>query len=513
MQSLVDAIQLVLPEVLLIAAACVLFLAAAFRASRGLGGGLALLALAAAAVVWWLSRDALVERTTGEQLLSSGEKVNLFVSLFRQDALTWFVKGVALAAGVVLVLLSWNQIGDRLAAEYHACLLLIVAGLGLIAAANDLVSLFLALELVSIPTYVLLYLPRYDAPSQEAATKYFLLSIFSSAVLLYGFSYLYGCVGSTNLEVLRATVKQAEVAQLPETLVIALVMVVAGLGFRVTAVPFHFYAPDVFQGAPVAGAALLSYLPKVAGFTALFLLIPAFVPLRDVAQRAVPLAEQATLLIALLAAVSMFLGNFLGLLQNNLKRLLAYSSVAHAGYMLIGLGAGRPANASINGPEALFFYLAVYGAMTLGAFAVLAYLNRPERPVETVDDLAGLGRSHPLIALLMATFMFSLTGLPPTAGFWGKLNLFFAAWAEGSLLFRYLAVFLAINAAIGGWYYLRIVGVMYLRQPIKPLGKSRDVPGLAAILLCGLLTIGIFIAPKYLWRAVERATAVATISR
>ena len=202
----------------------------------------------------------------------------------------------------------------------------------------------------------------------------------------------------------------------------------------------------------------------------------------------------------------MTMGNLIGLLQDNLKRLLAYSSIAHTGYVLVGLGAGVSANSVVNGNDALFFYLVIYGVMTLGAFAVISHLSRSDRPIENIDDLAGLGRTHPFLALAMATFMFSLTGLPPTAGFWGKLNIFLAAWSTGSRLYQILAVVMAINAAIGGWYYLRVVAAMYLRQPIKPLDPPRNVPSYVALALCFALTLGFFVFPNVLWQQVHLLT-------
>jgi NADH-quinone oxidoreductase subunit N len=264
-------------------------------------------------------------------------------------------------------------------------------------------------------------------------------------------------------------------------------------------------------------------MPKVAGFVALYLVVTATLQLPGLGTPGTLVGAQATGLFWILATVSMFIGNILALLQTDLKRLLAYSSVAHAGYMLIGLGAGR-AEATTTGIEALFFYLVVYGAMTVGAFAVIAYLNRVGAAAETVDDLSGLGRSHPGIALLLTAFLFSLTGLPPTAGFWGKLNLFFAAWsvpaAEQGRLFKLLAIFLALNAAIAAWYYLQIVGVMYLRDRrpgTAPATATRETPGLASLVLCAVLTLGFFVTPGWLWRQVEQAstpvgTGTSTVS-
>jgi NADH-quinone oxidoreductase subunit N len=286
-----------------------------------------------------------------------------------------------------------------------------------------------------------------------------------------------------------------------------MVFIVAGLGFRITAAPFHFYAPDVYQGVPTVCAALLSIVPKIAGFAALYLVVTETLLAQgtDVA-----LGIHASALIWIVALVSMIIGNLLGLMQNNLKRLLAYSGVAHAGYMLVGLGAGYPANSDMNGLAALFFYLVVYGAMTVGAFAVPILLSQPDRPVETVDDLSGIGRSHPSVAMMMAIFLFSLTGLPPTAGFWGKLWLFFAAWSTHKPLYQILALLMGINAAIGAYYYLRIVSVMYLRQPVKTLAQPAAPMARTALVICALLSVGLFVVPSGLWKAAEQATAPAS---
>jgi NADH-quinone oxidoreductase subunit N len=198
----------------------------------------------------------------------------------------------------------------------------------------------------------------------------------------------------------------------------------------------------------------------------------------------------------------MCVGNVLALWQTNVPRLLAYSSIAHGGYMLVGLALGHASGSLAGGTESLLFYLAVYGLMTVGAFSVLIYLSRPERPVEMIDDLAGLGRSQPGAALLLAVFLFSLTGLPPTAGFFGKLNLLLAAWSGGTFAARSLAVVMALNAAIGAAYYLRIIGAMYLRPATAPIAKPAELPALVGSLLCAAGTLAIFFAPQWLWHVV-----------
>ena len=448
----------------------------------------------------------------------------LYTSPILGDGLAVWLTALSLAGAFVLVLASWDEVPDAVAAEYHACLLLIVVGLGLIASSNELITLFVGLELVSIPTYIMLYLPRLDDQAREAAVKYFLLSVFSSALLLFGLSYLYGLVGTTNMP---ALVEALARPGLPKVTLIALVMIVAGLGFRLTVVPFHFYAPDVYQGTSTCMAALLAFVPKVAGFAAILRLlgfVPHLVLAGDPAQAELRsggafldtlLSTQVPHLLWILAVVTMTLGNVLALLQDNVKRMLAYSSVAHAGYMLIGLVVARFPTPGLGtslpgGVEAVLFYLAAYGAMTIGAFAVLGCLKRDGKPVETVDDLAGLSRSHPLVAFLMLVFLMSLIGIPFLGGFWGKLWLFFGAvavtpTAMDPLWFRILAVVAAINAAIGGWYYLRLAAVMYLRNPLKPLDKVRSAPSLAALGLCAVLTLIMGISPWSLLQTVRSA--------
>jgi NADH-quinone oxidoreductase subunit N len=557
--ALTGYLPLVVAEAILGVAACVLFLGGAFKGGRNLWGVVALVSLGLSGVgLWWTAatvpsvdglRDEVNERlqklqeahdgaeqahqrvlraTNREQRVAAdaeeaslrAEETSLrkdleamrtrleaqayatYASPLRHDRFALVVKLLALAGGVVLVLLSWPDAPDAYAGEFHGSLLLLVAGTMLAAAANDLITLFLALELVSIPTYVMLYLPRTDASAQEAAVKYFLLSLLSSALLLFGFSYLYGLTGTTNLPALSETITGGFTDKaLPRVALVAILMVVAGLGFRITAVPFHFYAPDVYQGTATSLAAMLTYIPKVVGFAALLrLLAPLSV------------GDQVPLLLFIMAAVTMTLGNVLALLQDNLKRMLAYSGVAHAGYMLIGLAVAprlpRDAVTLLGGYESVLFYLIAYGSMTIGAFAILSYLSSPKKQVETINDLAGLGRTHPGTALLMVLFLFSLIGMPLTAGFWGKAFLFSGALSvrdDPNHLYLWLAVIGAINAAIGAWYYLRVATVMYLRETLRPLEKPQSWPVLMSIWLCALVTLGAGLFPNPVKEGVKAA--------
>ena len=512
-----QAFPLIVPEIILVLGACIMFVGGTFRSDRHLWGVGALTILMIAGWALWRSPP------------SSSSAVSLYAASIFVDQPALLIRWMALVGGIVLVLLSWNAISDSLAGEYHGCLLVIVAGLSLTGSANDLVTLFLALELISIPTYILLYLFRIDPAAQEAALKYFLLSVFSSALLLFGFSYLYGLGGTTNIPAIADALTHSDedgalAVRLPAVVLVALVMIVSGLGFKITAVPFHFYAPDVYQGTATPAAALLAFVPKVAGFIAL-LRVLGFIGI-DPRTSGLTLGSETPVFLWILAAFTMSLGNVLALLQTNLKRLLAYSSVAHAGYMLVALAAASHLPASdkmaglggLGGVPAVLFYLIAYGGMTVGAFAVLAYLSTPERPVENEDDLAGLSRSHPGLALMMTLFLFSLIGIPLTAGFVGKLLIFLGALSvEGdrAIFYRELALLMALNAAIGAWYYLRIVTKMYLHTPIKPLepaGVGRSWPVLAALWICTVLTLGLGL-PNPLTNRIMQIAAAPSIPK
>lgn len=494
-----QATGLIIPEIILVATVCIMFLTAPFLVSETAGapqglrhrwGILSLLALGAAGLAWLQS--PLTETTLGP---------------FRADEFAWFVRGLSLTAGVLLTLVLWDQIDDGHAAEAHACLLAILAGTNLVALANDLVSLFLGLELVSIPTYILLILARRDWSSREATIKYFLLSIFSSALVLYGLSWVYGLAGTTNLTAIaqRAAAGQFDPDQ--GLFRVAALLVIAGLSFRITAVPFHFYAPDVFQGVSTSSAAMLSVIPKVVGFAALLRLLSVCFGFNDLTAWAP--SEMVRGVLTVLTVVTMLVGNLLALRQRNLLRLLACSSIAHAGYMLVGLSVGSNQTGT-SGITALLFYITVYGIMTLGVFALLAAAGSVQTPLRNISELAGLSRRRPVTALLLAVCVFGLSGLPPTGGFIGKLNLFFAAWSDGTLSSRILAIVLAVNAVIAASYYLRLIGLMYLEEPVPgseaAVAEQQRPAAFVAGVCCAVATLALFILPQWLWDA---ATLVA----
>jgi NADH-quinone oxidoreductase subunit N len=500
MSPFLRTVQSQAPEILLIGVACLQFLIGPFLitegqpVSRRVGRAWAvvsLLALLGAIAVWRLYPS--------------------FVSpiVVHNDSFAWFGRGTALLAGIVLVLVNWDEVSDTMSAEFHGVLLLMIAGVSLTAAANDLIVLFLALELVSIPTYVFLYLPRREpGNSAEATTKYFFLSIVSSAIVLYGFSFLYGTVGSTHLGAIHAALGHFPSAQSPSILLIAVACIIAGLSYRITAVPFHFYAPDVFQGSHAGAGALMAFIPKVAGFLALYRIIHFDNIDPFIRTSADSLRIWCEAIFWLMAVASMIIGNVLALLQRDLKRLMAYSSVAHAGYMLVGLAAGHQ-RSTVGGTAALLFYLVAYGATISGVFGMLVLLKRGDRSVATIDDLEGLSQTHPAAAAVLMLLLFSLTGLPPTGGFIGKLNLLMAAWSQQTTSAQILAIVLAINAAIAAAYYLRIVAAMYLR-PV-PAGvdvrTSRHLPAYVGVGLCVVVSVGLFFFPGALWDLVSQFTA------
>jgi NADH-quinone oxidoreductase subunit N len=390
-------------------------------------------------------------------------------------------------------------------------MLLAVAGTMLAASARDLVLLFVSLELISIPTYILLYLGRHDTAAQESAVKYFYLSILASSLLLYGFSFLYGAGGSMDLGAIHDRLESLRDTggAIGTMAKIALAFILAGLGFRITAVPFHFYAADVYQGTTHENAALLSALPKIAGLTVLVRVVA--VGMAGVGSYAWPAA-------IVLSVLTMTLGNVLALWQQNVRRLLAYSSIAHAGYMLIGLAVfmapGTGGQGHWDGVGAMLFYLLGYVVATIGAFAALAVFGSEGRQLDRVEELSGLawtaGPVRPLMAWAIALLLLSLAGIPPLAGFWGKLAVFAssltlgrAETADARPWFIALAAIGVLNSAIAAAYYLRVVGVMFFRTPsdtlpIKP-GSNGAIFTAVVCAIVSLVLIGLYPGPWMGW--------------
>ncbi|MBX3355198.1 MAG: NADH-quinone oxidoreductase subunit N [Phycisphaeraceae bacterium] len=396
--------------------------------------------------------------------------------------------------------------------EYHAFLLLSVSGAMLLASASDLIWLFLALELSSLPTYVMVAISRGTRRAQEAAVKYFFLGAMAAAMVLYGFALLYGSTGTLRLVDMHS-VFSAQIAAggVDGLAIIGAALVILGLTFKITAVPMHFYAPDVYEGAGVHVTAFLSFIPKVAGFITLIMVLSTIGweghrPGADGALlNGLPLP--LTSLLWMLAVMTMTLGNIGALLQRSVKRMLAYSSIAHSGYMLIGIIVGP----ALGGFDALFFYLVCYGLMNTAVFGALAAIERSNGDeVDSFDDLSGLWVRHPMVAAMLAAGAGSLVGLPPLLGFWGKLDLFIAGINDAQTV---LIVIAAVNSAISAWYYLRlaglpIVGVADRRAELVVSVPSRW-PKVAAV-ICGL---GVIVLPLPLVDSIIEASAVVGAER
>lgn len=488
------------PEILLIFAASAIFVGGAFTRSRA----------------WWALMALISYIAAAASLASFGPPWaidSVASGPVTIDAMSLGLRWLALLMGLVFTLMATRLADPEIASEYFGSLMLVTVGVMLTASANELILLFLGLELISIPTYVLLFLGRRDRASGEATMKYFFLSILSSALLLYGFSFLYG-IGKTTLIAGTAGhpgIREAFLSlgqPLAPLAPLALVLVVAGLGFKLAVAPLQFYAPDVYQGTTNANAGLLAVAPKIAGVAGLVRLVIVAMPAS---------AEFAWQLALVLAILTMTIGNICALWQRNIRRLMAYSSIAHGGYLLIGLAAAAAAVASPNeslrgGTAAMLLYVLVYALATMGTFAALAYLGSPRRDVDGVEELAGLAKSQPAIAGAIAVCMFSLAGIPPLAGFWGKLTLFGSAVqlaTSGSggmpLWFTALAIIGALNAAIAAAYYLRIVAVMYFQSAAQPVPAAGGQTAHFAAVLCAALVIVCGILPSRLLDAASRA--------
>jgi NADH-quinone oxidoreductase subunit N len=341
------------------------------------------------------------------------------------------------------------------------------------AASNDLITVFLGLELMSLALYVMVGSRRGQLESNEAALKYFLLGAFASGFLLYGIALIYGATGSTNLRGIVAFMSDSPLGRSPLFVTGALLLIV-GFGFKVAAVPFHMWTPDAYEGAPTSVTAFMSAGAKAAGFAALLRVAGTALAVSDIDWRP---------LLSGLAILSMTVGNVTALLQTNVKRMLAYSSIAHAGYVLVALAAGGS-----QGTAAALFYLAVYSFMNLGAFGILALLGRGQDERVLVSDLAGLGFRQPLLGIAMTVFMISLGGIPPTAGFMGKIYVFGAALDAGLVPLVIIGV---LNSVISVFYYLRITVAMYMSEEPAggPVEVSWAVPGTIALIATLVLTL------------------------
>ena len=451
----------VLPELVLAVGAMALLMVGAYQGARttGLVTALALVLLVIVGIL--------------ELTLPAGKLVT-FNGSFIVDDFARFLKILAIIGSGATLILSVEFLADpsRRIFEYSILVLLSTLGMMVLISAGDLISLYLGLELMSLALYVVAASNRDDLKSTEAGLKYFVLGALSSGMLLYGASLIYGFTGTVSFAGIAATAKTGSIG-----IVFGIVFLLAGLCFKVSAVPFHMWTPDVYEGAPTPVTAFFASAPKVA----------ALAVFTRVALTAFPgIAPQWQQIVVFVAIASMALGSFAAIGQKNIKRLMAYSSIGHMGFALVGLASG-----TAEGAQGVLVYIAIYVAMTLGSFAVILAMKRNGQHVENISDFAGLSRTNPLLAFFFAMLLFSLAGVPPLAGFFAKWYVFVAAIKAN--LFT-LAVLGVLTSVIGAYYYLSIVKVMYFDEPLTRLDPVR-VEVRTVLAVAGLFNILFFVYP------------------
>jgi NADH-quinone oxidoreductase subunit N len=414
-----------------------------------------------------------------------------FSNIVRVDTFSVFFTFLVIAIAAVVILSSFEYMAvQRIrAGEYYALILFGVVGMALMASAVELVMIFIGLEISSISTYILAGFRRNEASSSESSLKYFLLGSFATAFFLYGVALMFGATGSTNIDVISQKLQSGPV----EVLVyVAMAMMFVGLGFKVAIAPFHIWTPDVYEGAPAPVVGFMSTAPKAAAFAVLLRVVFAIN------------APGRFWFLWVAAALSMTLGNVGALVQTNVKRLLAYSSIAHAGYLLVAFAMTNPDN-SLTGISAAMFYTASYAAMNVGAFAVVSHFASAGERYITLEDYEGLGRSSPLLAATLTIFLLSLIGIPMTAGFFAKFYVFSAALRANLVWLTLIGV---VNSAVGAYYYLRIIVVMYMREARKEVPVARISFGLAvALSVCTFATLYLGILPDRVLQVTQRSAA------
>lgn len=474
---LTTSLSLAIPELFLIVCAIALLMAGVFG-------------LQTRAVIW--GSIAACVATFLLLVLTGGDANLAFNDLFRRDGFGDFMKGLVLVGTAATLLLSIhyleNESMDRF--EFPVLMLFATVGMMMMIAAHDLISLYIGLEIQSLSLYVIAAFRRDSIRSSEAGLKYFVLGALSSGMLLYGASLIYGFAGTTSFGDLADVLALKEEVSLGLT--VGLVFLAAGLAFKISAVPFHMWTPDVYEGAPTIVTAFFASAPKVAAMALIVsVMMGPFFALHDQWQQIIVFVSIASMLVGALAAI----------VQTNIKRLMAYSSIGHVGYALVALAAG-----SQEGVRGIVIYMTIYLIMNLGTFACILAMRQRGRMVEGIDDLKGLSRSNPLMALALAIFMFSMAGIPPLAGFFGKVYVFMPALQAGLYT---LAVIGVLTSVISAFYYLRIVKVMYFDEAKeafdRPMGRELSlVMGVTAVLILFFV-----VAPEGLFSGAEVAVISA----
>ena len=418
-------------------------------------------------------------------------RTTAFNGQFIVDAFAVFTK-ILLIAGAALALIlaqPYNMREDIRQFEYPILIVFAVLGMMMMVSANDLLSLYVGLELQSLSLYVVAAIRRDNLRSSEAGLKYFVLGALSSGILLYGMSLIYGFAGTTGFDGLAAIF--AADSDAPVGVIVGLVFIAAGLAFKVSAVPFHMWTPDVYEGAPTPVTAFFAVAPKIAAM-ALFVRV-MLEPFGD-------LVAEWQQVIWFISLASMILGSFAAIVQTNIKRLMAYSSIGHMGFVLVGLAAGNE-----TGVQGILLYLTIYVFMNIGTFACILAMRRQGRMVEEIDQLAGLSKTNPYLAAALAVFMFSMAGIPPLAGFFAKFYVFLAAIEAGLYV---LTVIGLLTSVVGAYYYLRIVKLMYFDEPADAFDRAPGREISVIVTITALVTIFFFIGLAQVLDGAEAAAAV-----
>jgi NADH-quinone oxidoreductase subunit N len=474
----------VLPEMIVALTGIIVMLYDSFAPrQRVVSGAIALIGLiasAAAAISMWSGAPTL---SWNGMIANDGLRMSFTLVFLFVTAMT------------ILISTVWTEREDVPVGEYHALLLFATFGMMFMASGNDLVIMFLGLETLSIATYVMAGLRRSDLKSNEAAMKYFILGSFASAFLLYGMALIYGATGATNVTEIAARIASPN---FPALLLVGGALMIVGFGFKVATVPFHVWTPDVYEGAPTPVTAFMAAGPKAAAFASFLRVFVLGFPFVAGAQAAGYLHESWITALTVMAILTMTVGNVAAIVQNNVKRMLAYSSIAHAGYALVGfIGAGvaKTDAARDAAIASVAFYMMTYAVTNLGAFAIVTLLGQKNDRRTEFDDYNGIGFRSPVLAFTLSLFMLSLLGLPLTAGFMGKVMVFRPALEAGSALLTALVIVAVVNTAISAYYYLRLVVVMFFRERTTDWLAPRIPAALAAVLVItvlGVFYFGIF---------------------
>ncbi len=471
--ALLPSILASLPEIIVIVGACILLIAGQF-VPKGQD-----------AVLVWASVAVVLLAVLATFTVSDGTQP-AYTGMFVADPFSIFFKSLFYLSILLTFLLSRNyaDIEGIGGSEYYVLLLLALAGMMIMASATDLLSIYVGLELMVLCTYVLTGFLRREQRSNEAALKYVILGAVSTGIFLYGVSLIYGLTGTTQLDQMAAAVTGDP---LDPGLLLAVVFIVAGLVFKIGAVPFHMWVPDVYEGAPTTITAFMSVGPKAAGFAVIL----------RVFLNPLVASSNVWIILAVIAVVTMALGSFVALVQDNFKRLLAYSSIAHAGFAILGIVAG-----GADGIASVMLYLLIYTFMNLGIFGAVIMMRNGNFSGETIEDYAGFAKLHPGLALLMLLYLFSLAGIPPTAGFFAKFYVLVALVERGFVLLAVIAVLLS---AVAAYFYIRIVMVMFMREPDRAFEPALTPMVGAALVVTAAGTIGIGLFPAWFLKLAQQS--------